>query len=329
MHEIFIPYPMLMQPYLSPRPWGGEKLSELLEKETPGQGGPFGEAWELSDHPDGRSHVANGIYQGWEFGKLARTFAAALFNTRREIERFPLLIKYIDAAQDLSIQVHPSDRSAPPGERGKTECWFVMHAEPGAVMIHGLQAGVDEAALRRACAEGTVESCVRRVPIFTGDFVYIPAGTVHATMAGSLLCEVQQSSNTTYRFYDWNRQPARELHIEQALAVTNFKADPADPGRFSVNDLSREIWHRLVRNEFFEVRTATWAPGQHIESLISNEHGLIVNVVAGEGTLKIDDHPVEDLKTGQTWFLPAGMAQWDLTCGDVGLRLVVSESLEF
>jgi mannose-6-phosphate isomerase len=202
-----------------------------------------------------------------------------------------------------------------------------MDCDPGAQMIHSLKPGVDAARLRQAAAAGDMEDCIRRVAIQPGDFIDIPAGTVHATLAGSLLCEVQQSSNTTYRLWDWNRLPPRELHIGQACAVADYNPDPAQAGRFNVNALSAGQWHTLVRNEFFDVRTIHWTAGQTASIARPNAHGLILNVVAGGGALEAAGH-TEALRCGQTWFLPAGVNAWTARAGENGLRLLASESLE-
>ena len=320
-------YPMLMDPYFSTRPWGGRRLADVLAKKVDPQGGPYGEAWELSDHPDGRSRVANGPVAGQLFGDVIRAWPDLLLGVAKAPDRYPLLVKYIDAAQDLSVQVHPSDATAPAGDRGKTECWYVMDCDPGAQMIHGLAPGVDAAALERAARSGEIEPCIRRFEIHPGDFIDIPAGTVHATLRGTLLCEVQQSSNTTYRLWDWNRQPPRPLHVAEAVRVANY--DPAaTPDPVNVRQIEVGRWLRLVRNEFFETQIACWPAGEAVVLERPNPHGLILNVVEGGGSLSHPSVGEQALDLGQTWFLPARMARWGLRAGERGLRVLVSESLE-
>ncbi|OPZ09120.1 MAG: putative mannose-6-phosphate isomerase YvyI [candidate division BRC1 bacterium ADurb.BinA292] len=327
-------YPLLMQPFYSPRPWGGTRLAETLHKDVPRENGPYGEAWELSDHPDGRSTVANGPYAGRLFGDLVREYPRMMCGTERVPERFPLLVKYIDAAEDLSIQVHPSDATAPAGERGKTECWYIMDCAPGAELIYGLQPGVDAERLRAAVRANRVEQVVRRIRIRPGDFVYLPPGTVHAVLGGTLLCEVQQASNATYRLWDWDRKPARALHIEESLAVADYSGQPQlKPVAVESLEATRE-WVTLVRNDYFEVRTARWEAGELSENSLPNPHGLILNVVAGQGSLKVEGQPPQPLRLGQTWYLPAGLTEWALEAASVEqpvdeyLRVVLSESLE-
>ena len=165
-------------------------------------------------------HIANGPYAGQTFGELVRRFPREMCGVDSAPERFPLLVKYIDAGDDLSVQVHPSDATAPAGDRGKTECWYIMDCEPGAQLIYNLAPGVTAASLREAASSGQMEACVQRIVIRPGDFVYIPAGTVHAILAGTLLCEVQQSSNTTYRL--WGLEPSAPAHAACGRGLRRF-----------------------------------------------------------------------------------------------------------
>lgn len=327
MKDTFQSYPLLMKPFCSQRPWGGERLASVLGKEVPATGGPYGEAWELSDHPAGRSTIANGPYAGREFGDLLREFPGDTCGTHEALERYPLLVKYIDAAQDLSIQVHPNDAQAPTGELGKTECWLIMACDDGAEMIHGLAEDVTSDSLAKAARKGEMEPCLRRVKIRPGDFIYIPAGTVHAILSSALVCEVQQSSNTTYRLWDWNRQPARELHVADACQVAQYGEQPR-PIETNVNDLPGGQWHNLIRNEYFEALACNGATGATIHLDRDNPSGQILNVLAGDGRLTTHGCAAETLTTGQTWFLPAGMDKVAIECGDEGLQLMLSASLE-
>lgn len=324
MTDRFIPYPMLMQPYASARPWGGRRLETRLGKIMPAYGGPWGEAWELSDHPDGRSTVANGVYAGIEFGEIVRRYPESVGRTEPPL-RFPLIIKYIDATEDLSIQVHPNDEFAPVGETGKSECWYIMDCREGGEIIHGLCDSTGPERLAEACASGAMEPCLRRVPIHPGDFIQIPPGTVHAILAGTLLCEVQQCSNTTYRLWDWDRKPARRLHVADACRVTDYKDAP--PPVLQVGGLEPGLWHTLVLNCYFEVRTISWPAGTSAQIEAPNAHGLIVNVVEGSGGLAAREFK-SALRLGQTWFLPAGIERWAIESGPEPLRLLVTRSMQ-
>lgn len=217
-------YVIELLPAFAPRPWGGRELGRWYPLLPPGA---IGEAWALSARPEAPSVVANGPLAGTG---LNRALPAA--------ERFPVLVKLLHAAADLSIQVHPHDgydRLAP-GDSGKTELWLVLHAEPGAGIIHGLAAGSSAADLARATAQSShtrgraVLECLRRVEVTAGDVVLIPPGTVHALGAGIIVAEVQQNSDTTYRLYDYDRPGfdgrPRPLHLEQGLGAIAPAAPP-------------------------------------------------------------------------------------------------------
>ena len=322
-----LPDPLLMDPHFSKRPWGGTRLAQVLRKHVPAEGGPWGEAWELSDHPEGRSSVANGPFAGRSFGDLIRTFPMQLCGCPAPPKRFPLLVKYIDATKDLSIQVHPNDaQAACHGDRGKNECWYVMDCEPGAQIIHGLARGVDRRQLRDATLQGRVETCVRRMPIAPGDFLYVPAGTIHAILAGTLICEIQQSSNLTYRLWDWNRKPARALHLDEACEAVSCDAHP--PDILHTRELPAGDWQRLVDDPFFRVWMGRWKASEQVEIHRPNPHGLIINVVAGGGRLEVARSADEPLTIGQTWFLPSGLERWRIEASGAGIELLLSESLE-
>jgi mannose-6-phosphate isomerase len=318
-----------MAPFFSPRPWGGDRLRSRLGKSVPQDAGKIGESWELSDHPDGRSTIAGGPLAGLDFGEALRRHPRAMCGLDEPPPRYPLLVKFIDAAEDLSIQVHPDDaHAAAAGDRGKNECWFIMDCRPGAELIHGLAPDVGPDALRRAVEAGNLPSRLRRVRIQPGDFIEVPAGTVHAIPAGTLLCEIQQSSNLTYRIWDWNREPRRELHVEQALAVVVYHAaDPAgalqrtaqfDPGPWT-----------LLANEYFKVFLSIWNAGDHCDVRGSNRHGLVLSVVQGAGRLHWPQGEPCELRLGQTWFLMPGLTEWHFEAGPAGMRLLLSQSLEF
>ncbi|MCC5876329.1 MAG: class I mannose-6-phosphate isomerase [Candidatus Sumerlaeia bacterium] len=330
----FFRKPLLMQPHFSERPWGGERLRTTLQKDLPTGGGPFGESWELSDHPDGRSLVAA---TGTPFGDLLRSHPREMIGRAHAPEKYPLLVKYIDAAGDLSVQVHPDDawceRNNHP-DRGKSECWYIMDVKEGGEVICGFLAGVRRDELQQALSEGKIASLLARVPINRGHFLAIPPGTVHAMLAGTLVCEIQQSSNTTFRLYDWDREPAREIHVEQSLQVSQF--DPLKlpnmvqttpvPGAFALKDIHETV---LLQNEFFQVKMLDVSPDRNaVADAIPCSSGTILNVVLGSGTMQVDGDSFE-LKTGQTWYCPAKMTSIpELKAGRSGLRLLRTISLE-
>lgn len=215
-------YPLRFEPIFKPAIWGGRRLADMFPG-APAEG-PIGEAWVLSDQGDNVSVVADGPLRGTTLRQLMRDRRDELLGPPlAHHDTFPLLLKFIDAAQPLSVQVHPDDELAQRLEglaRGKTEAWIVMHAEPGSRIYAGLKPGVDGGRLERAIATGTTESVLHSfAPRPAGDCVFLPAGTVHALGGGITVFEVQQTSDTTYRLFDWNRVDSktgrpRELHLK-------------------------------------------------------------------------------------------------------------------
>lgn len=322
----FVSYPMRLEPFFSPRHWGGDRLATELGKPAPPG---TGESWELSDHPNGRSKIADGPYAGKLFGDLVRAFPREMCGIETAPERFPLLVKYIDAEKNLSIQVHPSDAQAKPGERGKTECWYIMACEPDAKILCGLEPGTTREQLRDAAGSSRLEAIVAYREIHPGSFIYMPAGTVHAILGGTLLCEIQQSSDATYRLWAWGDDVP--LHIEDAVAVSRCGEDP-DVRIVETAILHGE--HELARNPFFHVRLIAWAPGETApEWVLDNRHGIILSVVAGGGTAVFNDGIPEltkcELRLGDTFFLPRGIHTARIQAGGQGLRVLVSRALEF
>lgn len=220
-------YPLSFAPVFKDYIWGGRNLETKLGRPLPS--GIVAESWEISSHPNGHTKVADGALAGYTLGGLQERFGVELLGAPAARQRFPLLIKLLDANRWLSVQVHPGDAYAAEhaGELGKTELWIVLHAEPGAELIYGLKSGVDRDRFAQAAASASIEEMLHRVPIRAGDVVYLPAGTVHALGPGVIIAEIQQNSDTTYRLYDWNRPGAdgrlRPLHIQQALDVIDWR----------------------------------------------------------------------------------------------------------
>jgi mannose-6-phosphate isomerase len=216
-------------PLYQPRVWGGRRLQSVLGRALPG-GEPIGESWELVDREGHQSVVADGPLRGTTLHELWGAHRREVFGARyvaSTAPRVPLLIKVLDCADDLSIQVHPPAGVAPAlGGEPKTEMWFVAHAEAGSRIYAGLKAGVTQAAFEGALADGSVASVVHAVDARTGDSLFVPSGRLHALGAGLLIYEIQQNSDTTYRVFDWNRLGLdghpRELHVAQSLASIDF-----------------------------------------------------------------------------------------------------------
>lgn len=193
--------------------------------------GPTAESWEIAAHENGTTTVSNGPYRGKPLTKLQDELGLALIGSRNrwaaERDKFPLLIKLLDAQEALSVQVHPDDAYArlhEGNELGKTEAWVVLHAQPGAAVILGVKADTTADNFRQAALNGRLERYLHRIPVRSGDFVYVPAGSVHAILGGVVIAEIQQNSDTTYRLYDWNRRdPKRPLHLNRGLDVIDFE----------------------------------------------------------------------------------------------------------
>ncbi|GEN88328.1 mannose-6-phosphate isomerase, class I [Oceanobacillus sojae] len=248
--------PIFLEPVLQERIWGGNKLSTEFGYQTPYE--HTGEAWVISAHPNGPSKIKNGPLEGntlqdaWEkHGKLFNRAGAAS-------ESYPLLVKILDANENLSVQVHPDDSYAQEKEDvpyGKTECWYVLDAEEGAELILGHHAK-NRKELQKAMENGEWDSLLKRVPVTAGDFVYVPSGTIHAIGAGIVILETQQSSDITYRVYDYNRTDVngnpRDLHLKQAAEVTNIphEAPKEEIVQETIEDLTIR---KLVEEAYFTV----------------------------------------------------------------------------
>lgn len=312
-----------MQPCLTQRPWGGEQLAQYGKKVQPGE--TIGESWELSDHPDGHSTIEGGSFDGMSFGELIRQYPLKMLGSKTAPEQFPLLVKLIDAREDLSVQVHPSDADTHQlgiADRGKYECWYIMDCQPGSRIVYGLKTGVTQKDLEAALAGGQIEEALYYLPLSRGLFLAVPPGTVHAILGGTLLCEIQQSSNTTFRLWDWNRRPPRPLHIKESLAVINFDTTPPAPIQIgsSLPDAPELI--TLTRNEFFAVSVLQLAPQQSI-TLFLNGKCRILTTVGGSATLD-----AIRIHTGETYFIPACRSQIRISCSDEPVKILISESLE-
>lgn len=213
--------------------WGGRRFETVLGREL-GHGETYAESWEVVDHGEDQSVVAFGDLEGKTLNQLVVEHGSDLFGQHHPQPKFPLLFKFLDANRNLSVQVHPTDDQGSkldPPDLGKTEAWVIMDAQPGAAIYAGLKQGFDREALTREVARGTSELCLNQIQPQPGDCVFVPAGLVHAIGAGLLVAEIQQSSNTTFRLYDWNRVgpdgKSRELHIDESLETINYEFGPA------------------------------------------------------------------------------------------------------
>lgn len=224
-------YPLVFEPIIKDCIWGGTKLQTVLGKPIPDGITHAGESWELSAVPGNVSIVKNGPLKGWALDELIKRYPREILGDHvydRFGTEFPLLIKFIDAREDLSIQVHPDDELAQKRHNcmGKTEMWYVMDAEEGTRIIVGFKKNSSPEEYMTHLQNKTLEELLNQVPTKKGDVFFLAPGTVHAIGAGTLIAEIQQTSDITYRVYDWDRKDAmgkpRELHVEQALDAINY-----------------------------------------------------------------------------------------------------------
>ena len=252
--------PLVFAPLLKRIRWGGRRLGSRLQKPI-GDGNDYAESWELADHGNDQSRVASGPLAGTTLRQLMRSHSRELLGRHAGLTQFPLLIKFLDANDWLSLQVHPDDQLAckyNPHENGKTEAWVILDAQPESRICVGLKSGVDDSALRDGLQTGHIEELLHLIPVKPGDCVYVPAGTVHALGPGILLAEIQQQSNLTFRLHDWGRVDAngqpREIHVAQSIECTDFNRGPVSPVTpISLCDQTH-VFEELIRCSYFVVR---------------------------------------------------------------------------
>jgi len=262
-------YPLTFHPIIKERIWGGRNLETLYGKSLPPHS-LAGESWEISDRPGDESVIAQGPLRGRTLRWLMEQCPAALLGPRDPMPaRFPLLVKIIDARETLSLQVHPPAAvAARLGGEPKTELWYVTRAGPRSELFAGLKKGVSRAEFERKLAAQDVAQCFHRIPVKEGDAMFLPSGRVHALGAGTVIFEIQQNSDTTYRVFDWNRVgadgKARALHVAQSLASIDFgDFEPALLPRTETAAQPGTI-RPLARNELFEVSLRKLAAGEQL-----------------------------------------------------------------
>lgn len=312
-------YPLKLEAPLKDYLWGGHKLVDKYGKKT--EMPIVAESWELSCHKDGQSVIANGPSAGMTLAAYIEQEGRDILGARASAGTgLPILVKFIDARENLSVQVHPNDEYAQrvEGESGKTEMWYVMEAEPGAKLIYGFREDISREEFARRIEDNTLLEVCRQVPVHQGDVFFIESGTLHAVGAGILICEIQQSSNTTYRVYDYGRKGAdgkyRELHIAKALDVTDRVPRPlqTEPQANLLHLLGDVDVALLVSCEYFTVYRFDLhtqdAPVNMAAPAVSFQ---AITVLSGSLALKsVSDHL--ELKMGETAFLPVGLGAYTI-----------------
>lgn len=318
-------YPLELDRFLSPRLWGGERLLSFLDLSHPEGDEPLGESWQIY----GANRVLNGPYQGRTLDEVTAELGAALIGTvasEHYGDTFPLLAKFIDAADKLSIQVHPDDRyahehEAASGFHGKSEAWLILDAAPDAYITWGFKDALTPDEVKAAAREGRLEPHLNAVPVKAGDVIYNPAGTVHAIGAGIFLFEIQQASDLTYRLYDYGRTDSRgkprDLHLDRALEVADLT--PGERARVTPKPLG-EGKTELLKTEHFA--TERWEVAGERRETTAPTSAELLTVLSGELTLRAGDTELT-LAQGQSCVLPAALGDYSLAGEGVLLRCYV------
>jgi mannose-6-phosphate isomerase len=300
-------YPFTFHPLFKERVWGGRRLETLFGKALP-PGPPIGEAWEISDRPGDASVIANGALAGRDLHWLMQHHERALLGAAHaQTGRFPLLIKILDAQDTLSLQVHPpAAKAVELGGEPKTEMWYLADATPDACLHVGLRQGATRSEFERRIADGTVAECFHRLPVRTGDAMFLPSGRVHAIGAGCVIFEIQQNSDTTYRVFDWNRLgldgKPRATHVRESLASIDFSDfEPALLPDQPHPEAAARV-RPLVRDPLFRVDHLTLPAGQNLT--LTGNRTVILGLLAGRLLVPSAAHPVE-LRPGGFCLVPA------------------------
>lgn len=306
-------YPLKFKKNLVKKVWGGRKFKEVLNMELP-DNDLYGESWEVSSHKGGLSYVDNGDFQGKSLIELIEKYGKDILGeeiAEKFKGKFPLLIKYLDINDRLSVQVHPSDEYAlrVEGEFGKSESWYIMEASDDATLILGIKDGITKEIFKERVEAKEFDGLFNTVKVKKGDFINLCPGVVHATMEGSILiCEVQQNSDTTYRIYDFDRLvdgKLRELHIDKALDVIDFEGDveiTTDKSRKKILLAGAEK-EELIRGEYFNIDKYL-VDGEFKDEI--NRNFKVYSILDGEGKIIYNEKEYYAEK-GDTYFIPAGL----------------------
>lgn len=319
-------YPLKFKPRFVEKIWGGRKLESVLGKALPADK-PIGESWELYDFPPGvvegtsgwvSAEVANGPLAGKTLHDLLAQFGPAVHGDvplYPGTGQFPILIKFLDAKEDLSVQVHPDEKYAASHADAhlKSECWYIFQHEPGARILKGVVPGVSRDAFKQGIEQGTVESLIGAIPVKDGQCYYLPSGTVHALGAGILVAEVQMPSDTTYRVFDFNRVDAttgkpRKLHVDQALECIDFTGELEAKNKQTRSHVAgfHTTVTRLVDCPYFKLEKVRMTEG--VEEPVPYDEPVIWMMLEGSAQIKVDgiSEPTT-LSKGETVLLPAQM----------------------
>jgi len=290
--------PIKLSPVFKDYLWGGTNLKTLYNKKSDLE--KVAESWELSAHKDGQSTVASGAFTGLSLNEyIEKNGTSCLGKNALKFDFFPILIKFIDAADNLSVQVHPDDEYAlkHEGEYGKTEVWYVLSSNEGASLYYGFNRTITKDELKKRIEDNTILEVLNKVPVKKGDVFFIESGTVHAIGKGIIICEIQQNSNTTYRVYDYDRRDkngnARELHIEKAIDVARL--EPSEKKSFENENI-------IAKCKYFTSEKLTVSQKAELE--ITEDCFRSVIITDGNGTLSLNGKNL-DFTAGDSIFVPA------------------------
>jgi len=305
---------LCFQPLYQERVWGGQALAAVFERKLPAKKS-IGESWEIVDRPEAQSVVRGGVHAGVKLRNLIKKHAAAIMGPEWPVEKpFPILVKWLDCRERLSLQVHPPAAMAKQlnGE-AKTENWYIADTAPGAQLIVGLNKGVTRAAFEKAIIEQRVEECVHTFKVAEGDSILVHSGQVHAIDAGNLILEIQQNSDTTFRVYDWGREgldgKPRQLHVHESLQCIQW--DDFEPAPVRGAPTSAVI----AECDEFRIRRLVLGPGEKV-NFAGMEQPRILSVVSG--SLKIGQ---VTLGRGDNALLPYA-GEFNAVAGEFGIILV-------
>lgn len=317
--------PLFLKPVFQEKIWGGRKLASEFDYDLPA--GNIGECWAISAHPHGPSTIENGPLKGKTLDKAWQENQEYFGNVGGAV--FPLLTKILDAEASLSVQVHPDDAYAQAhvgkNELGKTECWYIIDAEADSYLIYGHHAQTKEE-LTAMIEAGDWDHLLRKVPVKTGDFIYVPSGSIHALNKGIMVLETQQSSDTTYRLYDYDRVDEksgqkRELHIADSIATTTVPhVDPKlDIQVTSINNSKIITYVKAPISEYFNVYQ--WEVNGELEMKRSNAPYTLASVISGQGQLIIDQQTYE-IHKNMHFIIPNQIKNWTL---NGQMKIIASE----
>ncbi|RII36459.1 class I mannose-6-phosphate isomerase [Clostridium chromiireducens] len=297
-------YPIRFENLYYERIWGGRDLIDFRDNLPDGN---IGESWDIACHPNGTGIVANGEFKGIRFDKLIKEYGTSVVGTKVSLEKLPLLVKLINSREKLSVQVHPGDEYAAKyeGDYGKTEAWYVVDAKPDATLIVGTKDCTKEE-FEEAIKLGEVEKYLNKIEVKKGDCFLINSGLIHAICEGVIIAEIQQNSDVTYRVYDYGRP--REIHVEKALAVTNFElqCENLKGEEIAFDGYKKSL---LCKNEYFGIEKLTIA--ETLEDSSDSDKFAILTCVEGEGIIEGNGYS-EKIKIGDSYLIPAALGTYEI-----------------